>query len=80
MNDTNLEDVWRICLANNILITRETKQGEKDKEWTVFYLNRWICGAFSIPLGFGGWRKRDIRELSSWINKDEKWTTGIRML
>lgn len=80
MDDTKLEDVLRICLANNILITRETKQGEKNKEWTVFYLNRWICGAFSIPLGFGGWRKRDIRELSSWINKDEKWTTGIRML
>ena len=79
MDDTKLEDVLRICLANNILITRETKQGEKDKEWTVFYLNRWICGAFSIPLGFGGWRKRDIRELNSWINKEEKWSTGIRM-
>ena len=79
MDDTKLEDVLRICLANNILITRETKQGEKDKEWTVFYLNRWICGAFSIPLGFGGWRKRNIRELNSWINKDVKWNTGIHM-
>lgn len=79
IDDTRLEDVLRICLANNLLFTRETKQGEKDKEWTVFYLNRWICAAFSLPLGYGGWRKKDIRELTGWIKKDEKWETGIHM-
>lgn len=80
MDDSRLEDVLRICLVNNLLVARETKQGEKDREWTVFYLNRWICAAFSLPLGFGGWRRRDIRELNSWINKDVRWETGIRML
>ena len=97
IDDTQLESVLRICLANNLLftretkqgekdkewtvfyLTRETKQGEKDKEWTVFYLNRWICAAFSLPLGYGGWRKRTIRELTDWIKKEEKWEIGIRM-
>jgi hypothetical protein len=79
IDDTQLESVLRICLANNLLFTRETKQGEKDKEWTVFYLNRWICAAFSLPLGYGGWRKRTIRELTDWIKKEEKWEIGIRM-
>lgn len=79
IDDTQLESVLRICLANNLLFTRETKQGEKDKEWTVFYLNRWICAAFSLPLGYGGWRKRTIRELTDWIKKEEKWEVGIRM-
>lgn len=79
MEDTKLQDVLRICLANNLLFTQETKQGEKDKEWTVFYLNRWICGAFSLPLGLGGWRKRTVKELTGWIKKEEKWDIGIRM-
>lgn len=79
MDDTKLEDVLRVCLVNNFLFTHETKQGEKNKEWTVFYLNRWICAAFSLPLSFGGWRKRSVRELTSWINKDEKWENGIHM-
>ena len=79
LDDTKLQDVLRVCLVNHFLFTQETKQGEKNKEWTVFYLNRWICAAFSLPLSFGGWRKRSVRELTSWINKDEKWEIGIRM-
>lgn len=79
MDGSILQEVLRGCLANNLLFTRETKQGEKNKEWTVFYLNRWICAAFSIPLGFGGWRKRDTKDLSDWIIKEQKWDIGIRM-
>lgn len=79
MEGSLLQEVLRVCLANNLLFTRETKQGEKDKEWTVFYLNRWICAAFSLPLGFGGWRKRETKDLNEWINKELKWEIGIRM-
>lgn len=79
MDDSKLGYVLKVCLANNFLFTRETKQGEKDKEWIVFYLNRWICGAFSLPLSYGGWRKRTFNELEDWIKKDEKWEIGIRM-
>lgn len=80
MESTLLEEVLRNCLANNFFFTKETKQGEKDKEWTVFYLNRWICAAFAIPLGYGGWRKRTLRELNDWINKiEDKWDIGIHM-
>lgn len=79
MDGSILQEVLRVCLANNLLFTRETKQGEKDKEWTVFYLNRWICAAFSLPLGFGGWRKRETKDLSEWIIKEQKWDIGIRM-
>ena len=79
MDDTRLENVLKVCLANNLLYATESKQGERDKEWTIFYLNRWICAAYSLPLYYGGWRKREIRELNSWINVEEKWETGIRM-
>ena len=77
LEGTRLQEVLRVCLANNLLFTQPTKQGEKDKEWTVFYLNRWICGAFSLPLNLGGWRKRTVKELTDWINKEQKWETGI---
>lgn len=79
MEGSTLQEVLRICLANNLLFPKATKQGEKDKEWTVFYLNRWICAAFSIPLGWGGWRKRDTKELTEWIYSDKKWDIGIHM-
>lgn len=79
MDDTKLQDVLRICLANNLLFAKDTKQGEKNKEWTVFYLNRWLCAAFSLPLSTGGWRKRDIKELTDWINKKSEWELGIHM-
>ena len=52
---------------------------DKDKEWIVFYLNRWICGAFSLPLSYGGWRKRTFSELEDWIKKDEKWEILARL-
>lgn len=79
IDDTKLQDVLRICLANNFLFTKDTKQGEKNKEWTVFYLNRWICAAYSLPLSLGGWRKREIGELNDWMIKEFKWELGIRM-
>ena len=79
MDDTKLGSVLKVCLANNLLFTRETKQGEKDREWTIFYLNRWICAAYNLPLGYGGWRKRTFLELESWIKKEEKWDIGIRI-
>lgn len=79
MEGSVLQEVLRICLANNLLFTRETKQGEKDKEWTVFYLNRWICAAFSLPLSYGGWRKLETKKLGEWIKKEQKWEIGIRM-
>ena len=79
MKDTKLEKVLKTCLVNNLLFTHETKQGEKDKEWTVFYLNRWICAAFSLPLGLGGWRKTTVKDLTRWIQKEQKWEIGIHM-
>lgn len=64
-----LQEVLRICLANNLLYVSSTRQGNKDEIWNVFYLNRWLCVYQNIPFNTGGWRKLSLSELNKWINK-----------
>ena len=64
-----LQEILRICLANNLLYLYPTKQGNKDETWDVFYLNRWLCAYQNIPFSTGGWRKLSLNELNKWINK-----------
>ena len=64
-----LQEILRICLANNLLYLYPTKQGNKDEMWDVFYLNRWLCAYQNIPFSTGGWRKLSLDELNRWINK-----------
>ena len=47
-------DLIRKCLSNNFLLKRKISQNNETK--TVFYLNRWICIKFRLPLSYGGWK------------------------
>ena len=44
------------CVSNNLLRKQNIKQGSKDENVVVFYLNRWICAHFNLPLAYGGWK------------------------
>ena len=69
-----LEQTLRSCLANNILtIKLDYKQGPKNSDSTVvFYLNRLICVCFDLPLGYGGFKRTNPTELSSWLKPGSK--------
>jgi hypothetical protein len=41
------------CLASKYLERREINKGET----VVFYLNRWLCVYYQLPLAYGGWKK-----------------------
>lgn len=41
------------CLASKYLERREINKGDI----VVFYLNRWLCVYFQLPLAYGGWKK-----------------------
>ncbi len=41
------------CLASKYLERREINKGEM----VVFYLNRWLCVYYQLPLAYGGWKK-----------------------
>jgi hypothetical protein len=64
-----LINVISTCVAYNLLEIKETKQGEKDKVWDVYYLNRWLCVKFNLPLSYGGFRHRTPDELIRWIKR-----------
>ena len=44
------------CVSNNLLRKQDIKQGSKDENVVVFYLNRWICAYFNLPIAYGGWK------------------------
>jgi len=57
------------CIANNYLLMHKgVRQGTKVSDTkTVFYLNRWLCVYFGLPLQYGGWQKLKLSELVSYI-------------
>lgn len=56
-NDTDsLIKMLKLCVVNNLLSCQEIKQGQAGVVHKVFYLNRWLCVKFKLPLGYGGWK------------------------
>ena len=41
-------------MASNYLEKTEVTQSSEN--YTVFYLNRWLCVHYDLPLGYGGWK------------------------
>ena len=64
-----LQIVLNICLAFNLLHVREVMQGKKGERKNVYYLNRWLCVKFGLPLSYGGWRTRKPDELLRWTKR-----------
>jgi hypothetical protein len=60
-----LRDVLTSLVAHNLLVPR-LDHSNKNKKFVVFYLNRLICVQFGLPLGYGGWREKKIRDLITW--------------
>lgn len=63
-----LVNVISTCVAYNLLEKHPAvKQGEKGQKWDVYYMNRWLCVLFGLPLTHGGFRKKSPNELIKWI-------------
>jgi hypothetical protein len=56
------------CLSYNILepILDHKCKGQR---WMVLYLNRMFCVHFDLPLQYGGWREKSLKELCHWLEK-----------
>lgn len=48
------------CLSSKYLERREINNGNI----IVFYLNRWLCAYYGLPLSYGGWAKFNFEKLS----------------
>jgi hypothetical protein len=60
-----LRDVLTSLVAHNLLVPR-LDHSNKNKKFVVFYLNRLLCVQFGLPLGYGGWREKKIKDLLVW--------------
>lgn len=60
-----LRDVLTSLVAHNLLAPRLDHRN-KGREFVVFYLNRLICVEFELPLGYGGWREKSLKDLARW--------------
>jgi hypothetical protein len=41
----------------------------KGNTFMLLYLNRLLCPKYQLPLGFGSFRERPLRELMTWTEK-----------
>lgn len=56
------------ALAHNLLHA-ELDKSVKSQRWMILYLNRLVCLKFGLPLHFGGFRERPLKELVTWMER-----------
>jgi hypothetical protein len=61
-------DLLGTALAHNFLHA-EIDYKVKGNTFMVLYLNRLLCPKYELPLGFGSFRERPLRELMAWAEK-----------
>ena len=54
------------CLASKYLERREINKGEI----VIFYLNRWLCVYYQLPLAYGGWKKCSLDKALQMCQKE----------
>ena len=54
------------AVAHNVLSIRITERN-RDEDRARFYLNRLICPAFDLPLGYGGYKQQKLSDLYEWV-------------
>lgn len=62
-----LRDVLTSLVAQNLLSPRLDHRN-KGRSYIVFYLNRLLCVHFDLPLGYGGWREKSLKDLNNWVS------------
>jgi hypothetical protein len=64
-----LRRVLAECVAENLLIVRESSQSTARESGTIFYLNRMLCANYGLPLQMGGWQDVDVARLAEWMER-----------
>ncbi|MCK9918026.1 hypothetical protein MXD81_53690 [Microbacteriaceae bacterium K1510] len=57
------------ALVSQNLLEPTLDHKNKGESLLIFNLNRLLCAHFDLPLGYGGWRKKSLKELSEWLAK-----------
>jgi len=60
--------LWE-CVAENLLMTRNSAASASRDEGTVFYLNRSLCAYHGLPLQYGGWQDVSVENMIGWMDR-----------
>ena len=64
-----LVDVLAECVAENLLVIKQSAATTGREAGLVFYLNRTICAHFGLPVQHGGWQEVEIGDLIDWMQR-----------
>jgi len=64
-----LKKVLAECVAENLLIPRQSAASSSREGGTIFYLNRTLCMHYDLPLQMGGWQDVEVEELIDWMEQ-----------
>jgi hypothetical protein len=64
-----LKKVLAECVAENLLVPRQSTASSSREGGTIFYLNRTLCMHYDLPLQLGGWQDVDVEELIDWMEQ-----------
>lgn len=64
-----LKRVLAECVAENLLVLRQSSESTAREQGTIFYLNRMLCAHFGLPLPMGGWQDVEIVQLVEWMDR-----------
>ena len=70
-----LAEILGACIASKYLERKEINNGEI----IVFYLNRWLCVHYGLPLAYGGWKRCGIDAVLN-LCKNDSLDTDINQM
>ncbi len=66
---STLKRVLAECVAENLLLRRDSSSSTSRESGTVFYLNRTLCTYYELPLQMGGWQDVSVTDLQEWMER-----------
>lgn len=64
-----LLEVLAECVAENLLVTKQSAATTGRDAGKIFYLNRTLCVYFGLPVQHGGWQEVEIEDLIEWMQR-----------
>lgn len=61
-------DILGRCVASKYL--EKTEVIQSGTRYTVFYLNRWLCVHYDLPLGYGGWKGLSLPQVATMASEE----------
>ena len=61
-------DILGRCVASNYL--EKVAVTQSSTNYFVFYLNRWLCVHYDLPLGYGGWKGLSLAQAAAMCSEN----------